>query len=65
VAIWGSISLWFIFVLVIGVFPLAYVGVARALFVTENAPSAAFWLGLLLVLVAALLPDFAVRAFLR
>lgn len=63
VAIWGSICTWYIFVLVYGALPYEWSTVAYKEFVEVLAPAVSFWLLQLLVVIAALLPDFASRSF--
>lgn len=63
VAIWGSISIWYIFVLVYGALPYSLSTVAYMEFLEVLAPAVSFWLLQLLVVIVALLPDFASRSF--
>lgn len=62
-AIWGSICLWYLFVLLYGAFPPKWSTVAYKEFIEVLAPSLSYWLLQLLVVVAALLPDFAFSCY--
>ncbi|KAL4367021.1 hypothetical protein GQ457_05G010560 [Hibiscus cannabinus] len=61
--IWGSIALWFIFLLVYGSIPPTLSTTAYKVFIEACAPSIRFWLTALLVVIATLLPLFSYKAF--
>ena len=61
--IWGSIALWHIFLMVYGSFPPIFSTTAYKVFVEACAPSILYWLTVLLVVIATLLPLFSYRAF--
>ncbi|XVF60291.1 hypothetical protein PTKIN_Ptkin08bG0033600 [Pterospermum kingtungense] len=61
--IWGSIVLWYIFLVVYGSIPPTLSTTAYKVFVEACAPSIQFWLTTLLVAIATLLPLFSYRAF--
>lgn len=62
-AIWGSICIWYVFILVYGSLPAKWSTVAHSEFVEVMAPSISYWLFQVVVVVAALLPDFAFRSY--
>ncbi|XVF14098.1 hypothetical protein REPUB_Repub09cG0027900 [Reevesia pubescens] len=61
--IWGSIALWYIFLVVYGSIPPTLSTTAYKLLVEACAPSNRYWLTTLLVVFATLLPLFCYRAF--
>ncbi|XP_022739410.1 probable phospholipid-transporting ATPase 8 isoform X6 [Durio zibethinus] len=61
--IWGSIALWYIFLVVYGYIPPTLSTTAYKVFVEACAPSIVYWLTTLLVVIATLLPLFSYRAF--
>ncbi|XP_039016955.1 probable phospholipid-transporting ATPase 8 isoform X1 [Hibiscus syriacus] len=61
--IWGSITLWFIFLLVYGSIPPPLSTTAYKVFIEACGPSIRFWLTALLVAITTLLPLFTYRAF--
>ncbi|KAI9177677.1 hypothetical protein LWI28_018029 [Acer negundo] len=61
--IWGSIILWYIFLMVYGSFPPKVSTTAYMVFVEACAPSILYWLTTLVVVVSTLLPYFSYRAF--
>lgn len=65
VFIWGSITFWYIFLLIYGAIPPTprISGTAYQVFVEACAPSPFFWLVTLLVVVSTLLPYYSYRAF--
>ncbi|KAG6547756.1 hypothetical protein Mapa_010569 [Marchantia paleacea] len=62
-AIWGSIALWYLFLLIYGALPPAYATLTYKELVEALGPSPSYWLLQLLVVVAALLPDFIYRCY--
>ncbi|KAL8130275.1 hypothetical protein V2J09_019430 [Rumex salicifolius] len=60
--IWGSILLWYIFLVAYGAINPDYSTTAYKVFVEACAPSIAFWLTTLFVLVSTLIPYFAYAA---
>eukprot|EP00850_Spirogloea_muscicola_P023031 SM000324S12588 [mRNA] locus=s324:28481:30696:+ [translate_table: standard] len=65
VAVWGELVLWFLFLLVVGAFPDSWNPRTRKLFVDIVAPAPSFYVVVLLVTVAALLPDLLGRYIMR
>ncbi|XP_074302179.1 putative phospholipid-transporting ATPase 4 isoform X1 [Silene latifolia] len=65
VLVWGSIAMWYIFLLIYGAMPSTISGNAHKLLVEALAPSPIFWATTLLVTVACNLPYFAHIAFQR
>ncbi|XWS44176.1 hypothetical protein CRYUN_Cryun15aG0021900 [Craigia yunnanensis] len=61
--IWGSIALWYIFLVVYGSIPATLSTTAYMVFVEACAPSILYWLATLLVVISTLLPLFSYRAF--
>ncbi|KAL5793184.1 hypothetical protein ACOSP7_001778 [Xanthoceras sorbifolium] len=61
--IWGSIALWYIFLVVYGSFPTTVSTTAYMVLVEACAPSILYWFTTLLVVVSTLLPYFSYRAF--
>ncbi|KAA3459390.1 putative phospholipid-transporting ATPase 8 isoform X1 [Gossypium australe] len=61
--IWGSITLWFKFLLVYGSIPPTLSTTAYKVFIEACAPSIRYWLTIILVVIATLLPQFSYRAF--
>ena len=57
--IWGSIALWYIFLVAYGAIVPTISTTAYKVFIEALAPAPSYWLVTLLVLVAALLPYFA------
>ncbi|KAH6798646.1 ATPase E1-E2 type family protein / haloacid dehalogenase-like hydrolase family protein [Perilla frutescens var. frutescens] len=62
VFIWGSIALWYLFLLAYGAMPANLSTTAYQVFVESLAPSPAFYLVTLFVVVSALVPYFAYNA---
>ncbi|XP_022775523.1 probable phospholipid-transporting ATPase 8 [Durio zibethinus] len=60
--IWGSIALWYIFLVVYGSIPPTFSTTAYKVFVEACAPSILYWLTTLLVVIATLLPVFSYKA---
>ncbi|KAH6823249.1 ATPase E1-E2 type family protein / haloacid dehalogenase-like hydrolase family protein [Perilla frutescens var. hirtella] len=60
--IWGSIALWYLFLLAYGAMPANLSTTAYQVFVESLAPSPAFYLVTLFVVVSALVPYFAYNA---
>ncbi|XP_047963025.1 probable phospholipid-transporting ATPase 8 [Salvia hispanica] len=54
--IWGSIAVWYAFLLIYGAFPPLFSTTAYQVFVEACGPSPIFWLGTLLAVVSCLLP---------
>ncbi|XP_074268214.1 putative phospholipid-transporting ATPase 4 isoform X2 [Silene latifolia] len=65
VLVWGSISMWYIFLLIYGAMPSTISGNAHKLLVEALAPAPIFWAATLLVTVACTMPYFAHIAFQR
>lgn len=61
--IWGSILLWYIFLIIYGFFPVTISTTAYKIFIEACAPSPSYWLIVLLASTAALLPSFVYKAF--
>ncbi|KAK4272108.1 hypothetical protein QN277_020705 [Acacia crassicarpa] len=61
--IWGSIVLWYVFLLLYGYFPPAISTTAYKVLAEACAPSGLYWLVTLFVVVCALLPYFSYRSF--
>ncbi|KRT86604.1 hypothetical protein AMK59_362 [Oryctes borbonicus] len=63
-AIWGSILLWFLFILIYSNFwPVIPVGVVMTGMHVILFSSVVFWLGLFLIPIITMIPDFAIRVF--
>lgn len=60
-AIWGSILVWFLFLIVYGSFDPAISQNVYQLFLTIVVPTTRYWLIIILVPLVAVLPDFLVR----
>jgi phospholipid-translocating ATPase len=56
--IWGSIGIWYIFLLAYGAIDSSLSTTAYKVFIEACAPSLSYWIVTLLVLIAALLPYF-------
>lgn len=63
VCIWGSILLWFLFVVIYGYLPPTLSTTAYRVFIEACAPSPTYWLTILIVTVAAIFPSFVFKAF--
>lgn len=63
-ALWGSIVVYWLFVLIVGVLPVSFSNQAYRLY-TNTASSAVHWLVLLLTIVAALTPTYVFRTIQR
>lgn len=63
IVIWGSIALWYLFLLIFGYFPSVESTTGFRVFVEACAPSPFYWGITILVVVSALLPYFLFRAF--
>ncbi|KAL1200978.1 putative phospholipid-transporting ATPase 8 [Cardamine amara subsp. amara] len=61
--IWGSIGVWYLFLVIYGSLPPTFSTTAFQVFVETSAPSPICWLTLVLVVFSALLPYFSYRAF--
>ncbi|CAL9248344.1 unnamed protein product [Arabidopsis halleri] len=61
--IWGSIGVWYLFLVIYGSLPPTFSTTAFQVFVETSAPSPICWLILFLVVFSALLPYFTYRAF--
>ncbi|KAG2261346.1 hypothetical protein Bca52824_068425 [Brassica carinata] len=61
--LWGSIGVWYLFLVIYGSLPPTFSTTAYQVFVETSAPSPICWLTLVLVTFSALLPYFAYRAF--
>lgn len=61
--IWGSIGVWYLFLVIYGSLPPTFSTTAFQVFVETSAPSPICWLTLFLVVFSALLPYFTYRAF--
>ncbi|CAK9154288.1 unnamed protein product [Ilex paraguariensis] len=61
--IWGSIALWYLFLIVYGSLPPTISTTAYQVLVDACAPSPFYWLATLMVVVSTLLPYFSYRAF--
>ncbi|XP_050271230.1 probable phospholipid-transporting ATPase 8 [Quercus robur] len=61
--IWGSIALWYIFLVIYGYLPPEMSTTAYRVFLEACAPSVLYWLVTLLVVICTLLPYFSFRAF--
>ncbi|GKV37298.1 hypothetical protein SLEP1_g45341 [Rubroshorea leprosula] len=61
--IWGSIAVWYAFLLVYGSLSPTITTTAYKAFVEACAPSILYWLVTLFVVISALLPYFSCRAF--
>mmetsp|Transcript_27781 Transcript_27781/g.60882 ORF Transcript_27781/g.60882 Transcript_27781/m.60882 type:complete len:264 (-) Transcript_27781:250-1041(-) len=64
-AIWGSQAIWWVFLLAFGAFPMSLSQNLYHLFVGVVGASPQYWLFVLLVPVACVMPDFFVRALRR
>lgn len=60
--IWGSIALWYIFLLAFGAMSPSISSTAYKVFVEALAPAPTFWILTLLVVISALVPYFAYSA---
>ncbi|XP_065159233.1 probable phospholipid-transporting ATPase IA isoform X4 [Atheta coriaria] len=61
-AIWGSIGLWFIFVIIYSnIWPLLPIGSVMTGMYILMFSSAVFWLGFILIPLIAIIPDFATK----
>ncbi|KAG7559026.1 P-type ATPase subfamily IV [Arabidopsis thaliana x Arabidopsis arenosa] len=61
--IWGSIGVWYLFLVIYGSLPPTFSTTAFQVFVETSAPSPICWFILFLVVFSTLLPYFAYRAF--
>ncbi|CAM8894152.1 unnamed protein product [Rhodiola kirilowii] len=61
--IWGSVALWYIFLLIYGAFSPSVSTTAYMVLLEACSPSYLYWLATLLVVSSALLPYFSYRAF--
>ncbi|KAL3526061.1 hypothetical protein ACH5RR_014433 [Cinchona calisaya] len=61
--IWGSIALWYLFLVVYGAISPILSTTAYQVLVEACAPSPFYWMAALLVVVSALLPYFSYKAF--
>lgn len=60
--IWGSITFWYIFLVVYGTLPPTFSKTAYRILLEACAPSPLYWLVILLVVFSTLVPYFTVRA---
>ncbi|PKI40389.1 hypothetical protein CRG98_039235 [Punica granatum] len=60
--IWGSIGIWYLFLVVYGVMSPAFSTTAYKVFVEALAPAPSYWLVTLFVMISALIPYFAYSA---
>lgn len=58
ILIWGSIALWYIFLLIYGAVSPISSGNAYMIFVEALAPTASYWLTILFVVISVLVPYF-------
>ncbi|GJN03362.1 hypothetical protein PR202_ga20799 [Eleusine coracana subsp. coracana] len=56
--IWGSILIWYMFLVIYGMFPAQISTTAYHVFLEACAPSPIYWLSTLIIVVTALLPFF-------
>ncbi|KAG0459971.1 hypothetical protein HPP92_023099 [Vanilla planifolia] len=61
--IWGSISLWYVFLVIYGFFPPVVSTSAYRVFLEAAAPSAIYWIVTVATVITALIPYFAYKAF--
>uniref|UniRef100_A0A803QJ41 Phospholipid-transporting ATPase n=1 Tax=Cannabis sativa TaxID=3483 RepID=A0A803QJ41_CANSA len=61
--IWGSITFWYVFLVIYGSLPPIASSTSYKVLVEACAPSALYWLVTLFVVVCTLLPYFSFRAF--
>jgi phospholipid-translocating ATPase len=61
--IWGSIVIWYVFLLIYGYMSPITSTTAYRVFVEACAPSASYWLITLFVVICVLIPYFCYRAF--
>lgn len=59
VVIWGSIALWYLFLLVYGAIPPSYSTNAYQVFIEVLAPAPSYWVTTLFVVAATLIPFFS------
>ncbi|XP_057549813.1 probable phospholipid-transporting ATPase 4 [Amaranthus tricolor] len=57
--VWGSIGMWYVFLLIYGAMPSTVSGNAHSLLVEALAPAPIYWATTLLVTIACVLPYFA------
>ncbi|KAI3844926.1 hypothetical protein MKX03_019301 [Papaver bracteatum] len=62
IVIWGSIVVWYLFLLVYGALPIRWSTTAYQVFVEACAPAVSYWLVTLFVVPATLIPYFAFSA---
>jgi phospholipid-translocating ATPase len=62
--IWGSIIVYICFLLVLSAFPVEWSGEGAGIFQGIVAKAPSFYILVLLLIVAALLPDFVMRSYL-
>ncbi|KAF7124136.1 hypothetical protein RHSIM_Rhsim12G0080300 [Rhododendron simsii] len=62
IVIWGSISLWFLFLFLYGSMSPDFSTTAYKVLVESLAPAPAFWLNILFVVLAALIPYYSYSA---
>ncbi|CAN0878058.1 Probable phospholipid-transporting ATPase 4 [Linum grandiflorum] len=65
VMVWGSISTWFLFLVLYGMVPPAYSGNAYQILVEALGPAPIYWLAILLVTITCNLPYLAHISFQR
>ncbi|CAM6088191.1 unnamed protein product [Calypogeia fissa] len=63
ITIWGSIALWYVFLIVFGALPVTYSTTAYKELIEAVGASPSFWLLPLVVVVACLLPEFVFRCY--
>ncbi|RDX76684.1 putative phospholipid-transporting ATPase 9, partial [Mucuna pruriens] len=62
IVIWGSIALWYLFLLAYGALPPSISGNAYKVFIETLAPSPSFWIVTLFVAISTLIPYFCYSA---
>lgn len=62
IVIWGSIAIWYLFMLVYGALPPRYSTNAYKVFIETLAPAPTFWLVTLFVIATALVPSISYNA---
>ncbi|RVW45423.1 putative phospholipid-transporting ATPase 9 [Vitis vinifera] len=60
--IWGSIALWYLFLLVFGIMSPSISSTAYKLFIEALAPAPTFWIVTLFVVISTLIPFYAYTA---
>lgn len=60
--IWGSIAVWYLFLLIYGALPPSFSSTAYKVFIEALAPAPIFWIVTLLVVISALIPYYSYSA---